>query len=185
MKQSRSGFTIVELLIVIVVIAILAAISVVAYSGIQQRGRMSARASDIASIQKALEIYRVDNGTYPATTATTSTNLPAGFAGSYGSVTSYAYSVSNNSTWLKALTDLKTISKAPTDPVNDNTNFYMYYANNTASWTNCPVPFYVLVLESKDADSIKGSRGVYCPGAAYFSTTANRAVFSNISPPLP
>ena len=37
MRQTKSGFTIVELLIVIVVIAILAAITIVAYNGIQNR----------------------------------------------------------------------------------------------------------------------------------------------------
>ena len=59
---SKHGFTIVELLIVIVVIAILAAISIVAYTGIQQRARDSHRKSDLAVIAKALQIYQVDNG---------------------------------------------------------------------------------------------------------------------------
>lgn len=67
MKVSKSGFTIVELLIVIVVIAILAAISIVAYTGIQQRGRDSQRKSDLASIGKAIELYHADNGVYPMT----------------------------------------------------------------------------------------------------------------------
>lgn len=64
MKQGRA-FTIVELLIVIVVIAILAAISVVAYNGIQTRARDNVRKSDLATIAKALELYRADNGEYP------------------------------------------------------------------------------------------------------------------------
>ena len=69
--QKQRGFTIVELLIVIVVIAILAAISIVAYNGIQQRGRDSQRKSDIATIQKALELYHIDNGGYPKCTGGT------------------------------------------------------------------------------------------------------------------
>jgi len=40
--QKQSGFTIVELLIVVVVIAILAAITIVAYNGIQNRAKSSA-----------------------------------------------------------------------------------------------------------------------------------------------
>lgn len=63
--QRQHGFTIVELLIVIVVIAILAAITIVAYNGIQQRARDNARISKIQGIAKAIELYKVDNGRYP------------------------------------------------------------------------------------------------------------------------
>jgi len=52
MHKSRSGFTIVELLIVIVVIAILATISVVAYSGIRDRADAAAVASDLKAAKK-------------------------------------------------------------------------------------------------------------------------------------
>lgn len=62
----QKGFTIVELLIVIVVIAILAAISIVAFTGIQQRGRDSARVSDVNSISKALTAYTADGNAWPA-----------------------------------------------------------------------------------------------------------------------
>lgn len=65
MKKTMSGFTIVELLIVIVVIAILATISIVAYRGVQARGRDSARIEKVSQIAKALELYKVDNGQYP------------------------------------------------------------------------------------------------------------------------
>jgi len=60
----QTGFTIVELLIVIVVIAILAAISIVAYSGIQARARDNVRKQDLAQISKALKLYNVDKGDY-------------------------------------------------------------------------------------------------------------------------
>ena len=65
MRRGINGFTIVELLIVIVVIAILAAISVVAYNGIQTRARDTARIQKIKDISKAIELYKVDNGYYP------------------------------------------------------------------------------------------------------------------------
>lgn len=61
----RRGFTIVELLIVVVVIAILASITTVTYNGIQMRARDSERVSDISTIQKLLEAYYIDNGTFP------------------------------------------------------------------------------------------------------------------------
>ena len=68
-KIKQSGFTIVELLIVIVVIAILAAISIVAYNGIQNRGRASAAQSASNSLDKKAEIYNAVNGQYPITTS--------------------------------------------------------------------------------------------------------------------
>lgn len=67
MRRSTSGFTIVELLIVIVVIGILAAITIVAYNGVQNRANEAAVKSNLASLVKALEIYKTNSpgGTYP------------------------------------------------------------------------------------------------------------------------
>lgn len=65
----RNGFTIVELLIVIVVIAILAAITIVAFNGIQNRANDSAVQGDLKNIAKLFEVYKVDNGRYPAGTS--------------------------------------------------------------------------------------------------------------------
>lgn len=63
--KKQTGFTIVELLIVIIVIAILAAISIVAYNGIQSRARDSARGDAFASLKQTLELYYIDNAKYP------------------------------------------------------------------------------------------------------------------------
>lgn len=63
--SDRAGFTIVELLIVIVVIGILAAITIVAYNGVQVKARDSARIAKVKSISKAIELYHTDNGRYP------------------------------------------------------------------------------------------------------------------------
>jgi len=68
-KTKQSGFTIVELLIVVVVIAILAAITIVAYNGIQTRASFTREKSDMVSINKAIQMYYVDNGAYPVKTA--------------------------------------------------------------------------------------------------------------------
>lgn len=60
--KSKTGFTIVELLIVIVVIAILAAISVVAYNGIQTRAKATILANDIKAMEKAFNLYKTSSG---------------------------------------------------------------------------------------------------------------------------
>ncbi|HEV7951902.1 MAG TPA: type II secretion system protein [Candidatus Saccharimonadales bacterium] len=61
-KPKYQGFTIVELLIVIVVIGILAAITIVAYNGVQQRGRDVKRKDDVAKIVHAGKLWLVDSG---------------------------------------------------------------------------------------------------------------------------
>ncbi|MGO3702052.1 MAG: type II secretion system protein [Candidatus Saccharimonadales bacterium] len=71
----EKGFTIVELLIVIVVIAILAAISIVAFTGVQQRGRDSNRTSDASNIAKALTAYTSEGNEWPADAAAAQTAL--------------------------------------------------------------------------------------------------------------
>lgn len=68
-RYSGRGFTIVELLIVIVVIAILAAITIVAYNGIQKRANDSVVSSDINTFKKKLELIKVDLDRYPRTVA--------------------------------------------------------------------------------------------------------------------
>jgi prepilin-type N-terminal cleavage/methylation domain-containing protein len=65
MRKNTSGFTIVELLIVIVVIAILATISIVAYTGIQRRANNTKTVSAVTTYIKALNMYKVDNGQHP------------------------------------------------------------------------------------------------------------------------
>lgn len=67
-RRSAQGFTIVELLIVIVVISILAAITIVTFSGVQERARFATYKADLANINKAIMIYHADNGTYPSPT---------------------------------------------------------------------------------------------------------------------
>ena len=65
LRNKQTGFTIVELLIVIVVIAILAAITIVAYTGVQNRAYDTSVQSDLTTFAKKLELEKVDNGTYP------------------------------------------------------------------------------------------------------------------------
>jgi len=65
-KQKRkSGFTIVELLIVIVVIGILAAITIVSFNGVTAKAKFAGYQSDMKNTIKFLEMYKAENGAYP------------------------------------------------------------------------------------------------------------------------
>ena len=64
-RTNQKGFTIVELLIVIVVIAILAAISIVAFTGVQERGRNSSAYSLASQVAKKAEVAYALTSTYP------------------------------------------------------------------------------------------------------------------------
>jgi type II secretion system protein G len=64
--QNKLGFTIVELLIVIVVLGILVSITVVALGSVQLQARDSSRTAEVNGLMKALEQYKIDNGMYPS-----------------------------------------------------------------------------------------------------------------------
>src|SRR5450756_885023 len=64
-SRKSSGFTIVELLVVIVVIGILAAITIVAYTGISSKATVASLVSDLDNASKQLKIFQVLNGAYP------------------------------------------------------------------------------------------------------------------------
>lgn len=88
MWAKQKGFTIVELLIVIVVIAILAAITIVAYNGIQDRAKTSKASAALNQAAKKLRLWQVDNADqFPAALADAGVNDTAD--------TTYQYSVNN------------------------------------------------------------------------------------------
>ncbi len=130
-SSSPRGFTIVELLIVVVVIGILAAIVTVAYTGIQQRAQVSAITSELKQWHKLFEIYRAANGSYPLPAASNQTTsggpgtsadhrycLGTGFPQASGS--GYCFVVSSSSIYRVAestgtylLSQLSTVGTPP------------------------------------------------------------------------
>ncbi|HEY1085163.1 MAG TPA: prepilin-type N-terminal cleavage/methylation domain-containing protein [Candidatus Saccharimonadales bacterium] len=129
--KSRAGFTVVELLVVIVVIAILAAVSIVAYSGIQQRARDSERKSDFSLVQKALELYKSNEGGYPACSGGT---YQAGAA---------AQTCGLPDADITAALVPKYISSFPADPINSGLNTYLYANGYKLGANGCAVDGYL------------------------------------------
>lgn|GEM_PF-1620073 len=92
LKQTRySGFTIVELLIVVVVIGILAALTLVAFNGVNKRAIIASMKSELSTAAKVLHIDKVDSNLFPETKA-----LANGGKGLKASPnTSFQYTVDN------------------------------------------------------------------------------------------
>lgn len=100
--QKERGFTIVELLIVIVVIGILAAITIVAYNGITNRANKTNAEAAAANVLKKAEAYNADgpNGAYPTT---------------WGALTGAATTTTYNLTGV-TFTTTQSTTTAPTGP---------------------------------------------------------------------
>lgn len=87
-KKADKAFTIVELLIVIVVIGILAAIVIVSYTGIRQRAIDGLLHGDLSGATSSLEVLNLQNGQYPIDLASTHLNAQGG--------TSYQYTYTSS-----------------------------------------------------------------------------------------
>ena len=176
MGKSKSGFTIVELLIVIVVIAVLAAITIVAFNGIQGRAKDSQRIQDMTSIAKALEVYRINNGEFPDEVQT---------AGAGGWELSTDGTSATN--FLSALVTSRTINKVPldprntgsssVDPGNSSAHYLYFYHRYGAGASGCDVAkgdFYILGVTRMDTIESGGihpnSPGFSCSGQNWGAT---------------
>lgn len=90
--KRQDGFTLVEMLLVVIIIATLAAMVIPRYTGRAKEAKIAAATTDVrANIASALDLYEVDNGMYPTTeqglaalvTASTTPPLPKNWRGPY------------------------------------------------------------------------------------------------------
>lgn len=151
LKQEK-GFTLVELLTVISIVAILTALLTVSFVNVSQRSRDGARKSNIKQIQAALETYKFDNDGYPAGSGTLTASCGVAFA-------------NNGITYM---------SKVPCDPKSTTATpiQYFYYSCGAA-----PCSTYILAscMENagdKDATATKPHLNMgTCSPAYYFGVT--------------
>lgn len=168
MAKSKSGFTIIELVIVIVIIGILATITLVAYNGTQARGRDTRRRTDINNMVKALELYYADNGSYP---------VPSGSPSPLGS----SWYASSDSSWNTFKTTLTTIDNLPSDPRNAGSPLaaggyaYAYYSGSNCGHT--AGQWYLIVYRYEAQSKEKYSGEGTCPsgelGDTYYAGGAS------------
>lgn len=118
-KKGQSGFTIVELLIVIVVIGILAAITIVAYNGVTARANTTSAQAAGSSVVKKVEAYNAEESGYPANP----TDLTGADPGEVYSLTGITFDATALST-----------SNLPTSP--SEVNFYRCGVDASAAATD-------------------------------------------------
>jgi len=158
MKTKNRGFTIVELLVVIVVIGILAAITIVSYTGITNKATQASLQSDLSNSSKLLKMYYTDYGIYPV--IANGSNCPSNpvvdnkyclkpsssntltYSPNSGTTGSSAFTLSatNNTTTYTTTNNSAVISPAPLSPVADwlalpqGDHYGNYYDLVTKSW---------------------------------------------------
>lgn len=148
------GFTIVELLIVIVVIGILAALVLNTFSGAQKKARDSKRKDDISKITKALELYYVDYGRYPSSGGSTTINS--------------AWSTTADSSWDAFSNTLRPyMGEVPKDPVSrpgvSMAGNYSYFTHSNSSYCAAPnYQMYILVYQLEAEAQVNTLNGP-CP----------------------
>lgn len=144
MAKKFKGFTLIEMLIVITIIALLSSLILVGMGGARAKSRDARRIADLHNVQNALELYYAKTGTYPKPTE----------ASEYSTLKTLLINAGIG------------VSKIPDDPLNDATRYYRY--GGSADGTN-----YVLgaQLEQQDValdNDVDGSvNGINCDDLVY------------------
>jgi prepilin-type N-terminal cleavage/methylation domain-containing protein len=135
------GFTIVELLVVIVVIGILASITIISYNGVSQKAYLASMQTGLDNGSKALQLFQIENTNYPLTID----------CGQPESTTNHCVKLSSDVTYT-----YRTSASNPTFfclEANKNSDYYHTTQKNTLISGPCPV----LNLESRNTSSYPGS----------------------------
>lgn len=142
--RNLKGFTLIELLIVISVVGVLAG-SVLVYAGdSRKKARDSRRKNDIAQITKALELYYLDNNSYPESKGA---NKPGN-----------TWNNSNDDSWKDFQAALMPYLRVPVDPVNSESGWAGDSGKYTYAYSSkgngCSRQWYILVYRLEKSDMV-------------------------------
>ena len=137
-KSTTRGFTLIELVVVISILAILSGVLVPRVTNHLKAARDARRLADIKAVHAAIEQYHMDKGSYPTANANSS----------YG-----GWDVSNDGDFIRVLRDQGYLDEDAVDPINDATFHYRYYVYAKSSY-GCVgnQDFYVLGIRNFESD---------------------------------
>lgn len=126
-NKEPKGFTLIELLVVIAIIGLLSSVVLASLNTARAKGRDARRLSDLQQVQFALELYRSDNGSYPATP-----DLSDGEGGSYRDCGGL-HTLTGAGGWVPNLapTYIKELPKEPLVPYLTGYDCYRYTSTGT------------------------------------------------------
>lgn len=160
-KSFRFGFTIVELLIVIVVIGILATVTVVAYNGIQERASATLLKSDLINSSKQIKLFQVDNGDYPTTIDCGQADSATNKCLKPSPGVAYQYVVNNTTPKVFCLTATKGSGNYGISqdgvPLGGSCPFMRLDAGNTASYTGAGATWNDISGNANNATLVNGT----------------------------
>jgi prepilin-type N-terminal cleavage/methylation domain-containing protein len=118
--MKRSGFTLIELVVVISIVAILASVVIANVNEASKKSRDADRQADLRTLQSAIELYKGKYGRYPA---------GCNAAGTWSGQTGTAYACSSGNQYIVGLAP-EFIPVLPQDPkINGSTSGYVYTTN--------------------------------------------------------
>ncbi len=166
-KREHYGFTIVELLVVIVVVGILAAITIVSYTGINQRAVAASLQSDLGNSQKQIKLFQVVNSAYPSTINCSQPDSSTNKCLRYSGGNSYNYKTS--------LTNLNIFCLEAINSANNKT----YSVNQDGQLLNSPCPVLDINASSPFSYSGTGTTWRDMSGNDNNGTLLNGITYSN------
>lgn len=145
-RNHLQAFTIVELLIVIVIIAILAAVTVVAYAGIQNRAIATMLKSDLHNGATQLGVAKAENGSYPISGGILQKSVDTSLVYLRNPSGSYCLSAtsSRSSSMSFYITSDDTVAREGSCPIEDGISM------QSLTGASCPSSSKVRVVDARD-----------------------------------